>query len=141
MKYFFDTSVLIAAVLVQHPHHQPSLAVYLKAEKSNACCAAHSLAEMYATLTRLPGRQRMSCEQVLQLVDGIRKQLTTIVLDERDYISVIASAAAAGVLGGTVYDALLGYCALKAQAATIYTWNADHFLRLGPEVARRVRTP
>lgn len=141
MKYFFDTSVLIAAVLVQHPHHQPSLAVYLKAEKSNACCAAHSLAEMYATLTRLPGRQRLDGEQVLQLLDGIREQLTIINLDEKDYYAAIASAAAKGLLGGTVYDALLGYCALKAKATTIYTWNTDHFLRLGSEVAGRVRTP
>jgi len=36
---------------------------------------------------------------------------------------------------------LLAQCALKANATTIYTWDLDHFRLLGPEVARRVRTP
>jgi predicted nucleic acid-binding protein len=141
VKYFLDTSVLVAAVLVQHMHYEPSLAVYRKTQKAQACCAAHSLAEVYATLTRLPGEQRMGCEQVLLVLADMRTRLTTIALDEEDYVSAIASAAAEGVLGGTVYDALLARCALKANVATIYTWNVSHFQRLGQEVARRVRTP
>jgi len=36
---------------------------------------------------------------------------------------------------------LLAQCALKVNATTIYTWDLDHFRLLGPEVARRVRTP
>ena len=39
-------------------------------------------------------------------------------------------------MGGTIYDALLAKCALKANATTIYTWDLEHFRRLGPEVAR-----
>ena len=136
-----DTSVLIAAVSVQHVHHEPSLAVYLAANKNQAGCAAHSLAEVYATLTRLPGKQRMSCEQTLVFLDEIRNRLKTVVLDGEEYGSAIADAAAEGVLGGMVYDALIARCALKGQAQTIFTWNVDHFRRLGPEVAKRVRTP
>jgi predicted nucleic acid-binding protein len=136
-----DTSVLIAAVSVQHVHHEPSLAVYLAANKNQAGCAAHSLAEVYATLTRLPGKQRMSCEQTLVFLDEIRNRLKTVVLDGEEYGSTIADAAAEGVLGGMVYDALIARCALKGQAQTIFTWNIDHFRRLGPEVAKRLRTP
>jgi len=136
-----DTSVLIAAVSVQHVHHEPSLAVYLAANKNQAGCAAHSLAEVYATLTRLPGKQRMSCEQTLVFLDEIRNRLKTVVLDGEEYGSAIADAAAEGVLGGMVYDALIARCALKGQAQTIFTWNIDHFRRLGPEVAKRLRTP
>jgi hypothetical protein len=44
-------------------------------------------------------------------------------------------------VGGAIYDALLAHCALKAKADTIFTWNIDHFRRVGPEVAKRVRTP
>jgi len=141
VKFFFDTSVLVAAVSLQHEHHPPSLAAYLKADKKNACCAAHTLAELYATLTRMPGRQRMGGEQALFFLDEIRKRLTIVALDEEDYYSAIASAAAEGVVGGTIYDALLAQCALKANAATIYTWDLDHFRLLGAEVARRIRTP
>jgi predicted nucleic acid-binding protein len=141
VKVFFDTSVLIAASLLQHEHHLPSAAAYSKADKRNACCAAHTLAEVYSGLTRMPGAQRMAGDQALLIVDQIRERLTIITLDEEDYYSAIASAVAQGIVGGTVYDALLAKCALKANATTIYTWDLDHFRRLGPEVARRVQTP
>lgn len=141
MKFFFDTSVLIAAILLQHEHHRPSAAAYLKADKKNASCAAHSLAEVYAGLTRMPAGQRMSADQAFLFLDQIRERLTIITLDEEDYCSAIASAVAQGVVGGTIYDALLAKCALKANATIIYTWDVDHFRRLGPEVARRVQTP
>ena len=141
MKLFFDTSVLVAAVSVQHVHHGPSLAVYLAANKNQAGCAAHSLAEVYATLTRLPGKQRMSCEQSLLFLDEIKDRLRTVTLDGDEYSAAIADAAAEGIVGGMIYDALIARCAMKARAETIYTWNIDHFRRVGPEVAERVRTP
>ena len=50
-------------------------------------------------------------------------------------------AAEAGIAGGTIYDALLGHCALKASAETIYTWNARDFLRLPPAIAGRAKNP
>ena len=141
MKYFFDTSVLVAAVSVLHVHHRPSQAAYLAADKNTSSCAAHSLAEVYAVLTRLPGKQRLTCDQALLFVDDIRERFTPIALDEAEYWSAITAAASEGVIGGTVYDALIARCALKGKATVLYTWNLDHFRRLGPEVAKRVRTP
>jgi predicted nucleic acid-binding protein len=141
VKSFFDTSVLVAAILRQHMHHQTSLAVYLKAEKKTACCAAHTLAEVYSALTHMPAAQRMASDQALFFINEIRQRLTIITLNEEDYASTIASAAAEGVTGGTIYDALLAKCALKANASTIYTWDLGHFRLLGAEVAGRVRTP
>ena len=44
-------------------------------------------------------------------------------------------------MGGTIYDALLACCALKAKATTMYTWDLNHFRLLGPEVTRRVQSP
>jgi len=141
VKFFYDTTVLVAAVSVQHIHHRPSLAAYLAADKNHAGCAAHSLAEVYATLTRMPGRQRMTCEQAVIFLSEMRDRLKTIALDGDEYSSIIVDAAADGIGGGLIYDALIASCALKANANTIYTWNIDHFRRLGPEVAKRVHTP
>jgi len=138
---FFDTSVLVAAVSVQHVHHTSSLKVYLAAHKKQAACAAHSLAEVYSTLTRMPGRQRMECDQALLLLDDIQRRIAAVALNAEEYYSAIAAAAAEGIGGGTIYDALIARCALKVRATTIYTWNVDHFRRCGPEVAKRVRTP
>jgi predicted nucleic acid-binding protein len=128
-------------VLAQHPHHAPSLAAYRRSDKHYSACAAHSLAELYATLTRLPGKQRMSTDQVLLFLDDVRGRLKIIQLTEDNYYSTISTAAGDGIFGGTIYDALLARCALRAGCEIIYTWNIGDFSRLGPEVAKRTRTP
>jgi predicted nucleic acid-binding protein len=141
VKSFFDTSVLAAAVLVNHEHHEPSLAIFAKSDRRTACCAAHTLAELYATLTRRPGRQRISADQALLFLDEVETRLELVFLNAREYRLAINQAARYGVLGGTIYDALLGQCALKAGATRILTWDVAHFQLLGPEIAERVQTP
>jgi len=140
VKWFFDTSVLIPVFMEDHEHHEASLTAFIAVDKKQACCAAHSLAELYSVLTRLPGN-RLSGEQVLLFLEAIEEHLTVIALDSREYYSAIREAAASGIVGGMLYDALLARCARKAAAEVIYTWNVQHFRRLGPEVASRTRTP
>ena len=141
MKYFFDTSVLVSVVLMGHPDHGPSLAAYVKANPRNGCCAAHSLAEVYATLTRLPGSQRMTADEALLFVDDIGSRLTVVALGAEEFYAAIAAAANASIVGGTIYDMLLARCALQAKAEIIYTWDVADFGRLGSAVAKRVHTP
>ena len=142
MKALFDTSVLVPTFLGDHEHHEASLDAFLRFGKRQACCAAHSLAEVYATLTRMPGKYRVSCEQAMLFLAEIRQRLTLVALDEDEYYATIEEASALGVMGGTVYDALLARCALKARAETLYTWNVKHFQQLGlEEVVKRIRTP
>lgn len=140
MKWFFDTSVLIPVFMEDHEHHEASLAAFVAADKKQACCAAHSLAELYSVLTRLPGN-RLSGEQVLLFLEAIEEHLTLITLDSWEYYSAIREAAGVGIVGGMLYDALLARCARKAAAEVIYTWYLQHFRRLGPEVAKRIKTP
>ena len=142
MKALFETSVLVPTFLGDHEHHEASLDVFLRFKKRQVCCAAHSLAEVYATLTRMPGKYRVSCEQAMLFLAEIRQRLTLVALDGDEYYATIEQASALGVMGGTVYDALLARCALKARAETLYTWNVKHFQQLGlEEVVKRIRTP
>jgi predicted nucleic acid-binding protein len=141
VKAFFDTSVLVAAVLVSHEQHQRSLAVFAAADRKTACCAAHTLAELYATLTRMPGKHRVPSDQALLFLDEVEARLELVLLNAREYRAAINQAAHNGILGGTIYDALLGQCALKAGATRILTWDIGDFQRLGPEIASKVRTP
>ncbi|HUY14771.1 MAG TPA: PIN domain-containing protein [Terriglobia bacterium] len=141
MRSFFDTSALIPIFMEDHEHHEASLKAFLKTAKKEGSCGAHSLAEVYATVTRLPGKLRLSGDQVLLFLENIRERLAIIALDAEEYYSAIEEAAAAGIAGGTVYDALLARCALKAKAEIIYTWNVKHFRQFGPEVTRRIKTP
>ncbi len=141
MKWFFDTSVLVPAFVEDHVHHERSLAAFLRADKKTGCCSAHTLLEFYAVITRLPGRDRISGEQILLLVQNIRERLTIISLSPEDYFAVLEKSAAARVFGGTVYDVLLAHCALKASAEILCTWNVKHFQQFGGEIAKRVQTP
>ena len=141
MKWFFDTSVLIPAFVEDHKDHDRSLAVYAPSNKRVACCAAHSLAEVYAGVTRLPGVFRASPEQALLFLNDIEDHLTIVSLDSAEYLTTIRQASANGILGATIYDALLAACAVKAKAETIYTDNERHFRMVGPDVASRVRKP
>jgi predicted nucleic acid-binding protein len=141
VKRFFDTSVLVAAVLEEHEHHQRSFSALSTATPSSACCAAHNLAEAYATLTRYPGKQRLSPDQALLAIEVFEDRLAVVALETREYLAAIRRFATHGITGGTIYDGLIAACALKAKADVLYTWNAGHFLLLGDEVARKVRTP
>lgn len=141
MKRFFDTSVLVAAVLEEHEHHPRSFSALSTATPSSAFCAAHNLAEAYATLTRYPGKQRLSPDQALLAIEVFENRLAVVALETREYLAAIRSFATHGITGGTIYDGLIAACALKAKADVLYTWNSGHFLLLGDEVARKVRTP
>ena len=141
MKWFFDTSVLIPVFVEEHVHHERSFAAFEAANRRVAGCAAHSLAEVYAGVTRLPGKNRMGVDQALIVIENILEQLTVVLLESNEYLQVIRRASKNGIVGGTVYDALIAGCASKAKAETIYTWNNRHFHLLGPEVAMRIANP
>jgi predicted nucleic acid-binding protein len=140
VKGFFDTSVLVPVFYGNHVHHEASLALFLRFDKSTGCCGAHTLAEVFSTLTRMPGN-RISGAQAMLFVGSICERLSLVSLDGEEYAKALGVAAALGVVGGGIYDAMLAHCALKSQAETIYSWNARHYAQLGPAVTERLRTP
>ena len=139
MKAFLDTSVLVATFLGDHEHHVPSLNLFVRHGKQNTCCGAHSLAEVYSTLTRMPGA--VGRDAALLFLQDVARHVTVVSLNGAEYLDAIEQCAQAQLSGGTVYDALFGYCALKAKADHLYTWNAKHFPRLPMQVSRRVKRP
>jgi predicted nucleic acid-binding protein len=141
MKAFFDTSVLVAVFWEDHPHHQASLDLFYDARKKEAACAVHTLAEVYAVMTRLPVRAVLTPEQVMLFIQEIRARLTVIPLDESDYYSTLQETAERNLTGGRIYDALLLRCAIKAKAETLYTWNLKHFEQLAHGFSGKVKTP
>lgn len=141
MKAFLDTSVLIATFYAHHQFHPPSIELFLRYKKNDVSCGAHSLTEVYASLTGRGGRERISGDEAMLFLGDVRERLTIVSLDEREYFKAIEASAALGIAGGAIYDAVLGHCALKAKAQAIYTWNAKDFTRLGAEIARRVQEP
>jgi predicted nucleic acid-binding protein len=141
MKAFLDTSVLVAVFYGDHVHHQPSLALFTSLQKANVCCGAHSLAELYSTVTRMPGKYRVGGEHAVLFIKNVQERLTIVSLDPSEYVACIEQAAASGISGGALYDALLARCAAKAKAQTVFTWNVRHYQQLGATLKLRIRTP
>lgn len=145
MKVFLDTSVLISAVVKQHVSHERSFSAVerIQNRQDEGVIAAHSLAEMYALLTKLPPPYRHTPEQALLSVEeNVLKHFKIISLVGSEYAAVLREVAGIGVQGGTVYDALLLKSAAKAGAAGIYTLNLKHFQAIAPqEVAVKLSLP
>jgi predicted nucleic acid-binding protein len=141
MKGFFDTSVLVSVFYGDHVHHKASLDLFIRFDKTTGCCAAHTLAEVYSTLTRMPGKHRISGEQAMLFIGSIRERLSIIALTGDEYADALQASSVLGIVGGGIYDAMLAHCAVKAQAETIYSWNSRHYALCGAEVTRRLSTP
>jgi len=138
---FFDTSVLIAASDATDPRHQSSRVLLSAATPETAACGAHTLAEVYAVLSRLPGGKKVRPEIAGLLVEQIASRMTIVPLSGEDYAATLREIARAGLSGGIVFDALLLSCARKVGAERIYTWNQRHFVMVAPDLANRIVTP
>jgi predicted nucleic acid-binding protein len=136
VKVFLDTSVLIAAVIAKHDSHAKALPLLQRVlnGKDEGFVAAHSLAEMYSILTKLPPPYRHSPEQaLLSIEENVLKYFKIFSLDGSDYAALIRAAAVAGIQGGTVYDAVLLKSAEKANPDRIYTLNLKHLHAVAAE--------
>jgi predicted nucleic acid-binding protein len=140
LKLFFDSSVLVAVFYADHPDHAPSERAFLSGRKEDLFCALRTLGEVYAVLTGLPLRPRITGAEGVDIIRQIRNRLTLVSLTEDEYVATIESASAA-IVGGAVYDALIARCAVKAQADVLLTWNQRDFSRFGDAVARLAKTP
>jgi len=142
VRFLCDTSVLFAASDTAHERHEPSLALVATATPSTAFVAAHSLAELYGTLTAAPSPKVRRVMDVLEAVEHVAGAFTPVSLDVEEYLAVIRTVAASEARSGQVYDALILKCAEQAEVDTVYTWDIGHFQRIAwPEMQDRIRTP
>ncbi len=144
MRVLLDTSLLVAALIGGHPFHD--LAVpwleRIKAKTDTGLVAAHSLAELYAILTRLPVTPRISPAPALQLIQSnVLDACEVVILSAADYVALLTHLADRGIAGGAVYDGLLLQAALKAGADQVVTLNAYDFRRIYPTLAHKVVSP
>jgi len=129
-----DTSLLIAAFTAWHEHH-PIAAEALDAltrERGPLVLAAPVLLETYAVLTRFPPPHRLSPDSAVQLVRANLAGRRTVALDGRGYWRFVERAAAGGVAGGRIYDALIVACATRAGVDRLVTLNRAHFVPFVP---------
>jgi predicted nucleic acid-binding protein len=143
MKVLIDTSVLIAGMLSdhrQHSHAQPWLA-RAKAGAFEAVVSGHSVAELYAVLTRLPRTPRITPAEAWQLIQTNVASQTVVTLSAHDYVKMIEELVQVSVVGGAVYDAVIAKAAELANVDHLLTFNVSHFQRAWPSGASRVVSP
>ncbi|MEQ9235682.1 type II toxin-antitoxin system VapC family toxin [Coleofasciculus sp. E2-BRE-01] len=141
VKVLFDTSVLVAALVVSHPRHGLCFP-HLKAAESRQVegfISTHTLAETYSVLTRLPIQPRLTPAQAQSITTDISQHLNIIPLFSEDYLAAISRMATINLPGGGIFDALIAQAALKAKVDILLTLNPNHFTRLGDAIATLVQ--
>jgi predicted nucleic acid-binding protein len=144
MKVLLDTSVLVAAMVEAHPAHEKSLLWLQRIKKGvdSGLVSAHSVAELYAILTTLPVKPRISpviAHKLIQL--NVFDLCKVAPLDAEDYRTVTRHLSEEGIIGGVTYDAIILYAAIKEKADRVVTLNESDFRRIYPQLAEQIISP
>ena len=129
-----DSNVLIAALVVAHPHHAASVALFGPSGPHRFAVASHSFAETFSTLTRRGGRIGYAWppEIAWRSLEPISAFVTLMGLTPAQTLDAIGAYAASGGVGPRLYDRLIGEVAVVHGFKRIVTWNVQHFRGLFP---------
>lgn len=144
MKVLLDTSVLVAAMVEAHPAHEKSLLWLqrIKQGSDSGLVSAHSVAELYAILTTLPMKPRISPLVAYNLIQRNVFDLCEVLpLSAEDYSAVIKHLSEEGITGGVTYDAVILYAAITGKADRVVTLNEGDFRRIYPQMAEQIVSP
>jgi len=109
-KWAVDTSVAVAAVDESHEAHAACRAV---ARRRRPALAGHAAFETYSVLTRLPGSRRASPETVSDLLARAFPKVCWLAPQQHE--DLLRRLGSLGIVGGSVYDALVGEAARTAN--------------------------
>jgi predicted nucleic acid-binding protein len=144
MKILFDTSVLIAALVENHPNPKSAFPWLQKAKDktSTGIVSAHTIAELYNVLTILPIRPRIAPTAAIRAIQrDVLEQFEVVALARADYIATIEHLAKLNIIGGATFDALIMRATAKAHADQLITFNISDFRRVYPELAGKIISP
>jgi predicted nucleic acid-binding protein len=142
-KALADTSYLVALIDEDHPKHARVLRWQRRIVRREfqGVLAAHTLAETYSVLTRMPHTPPILPAMAWQAIERNLARFEVIALTAEEYTRVVSDLAARGIGGGPTYDALIAAAARKAQVDLLLTLNPNHFSRVAPDLAHLIREP
>jgi predicted nucleic acid-binding protein len=135
VRSFFDTSVLVAASVRQHPHFARADARLRDciAGKDTGLVHSHSLLEFHSALTQLPKGLAVPPEEVtVILTEGILPYVECKALSRTKVAEAQRLAAEAGLIGGVIYDFYHLIAAREMKAEVVWTFNLRHFETIVP---------
>jgi predicted nucleic acid-binding protein len=141
VRVALDTSVIIAAVVEEHPHYARASWWLRTRRKLDRIASWHAYAEAWAVLTALPIEPRVSGEVAAAVLERVRRWITFVPPRIATYPAAIARCNARALRSGTVYDALHLVTA-EAEAADLFlTFNVEDFTRLAEPGGPRIVAP
>ena len=114
----FDTSAAVPLLMRSHVAH---VAVHQHVKGRQPVLTAHSLAETYSVLTRLPGDARLAAADAVRLIEA--NFGPTLAPKPSTVASLPRLLAPLGIIGGAVYDAVVALAA-KARDVPLVTRDA-----------------
>lgn len=140
-KLAFDTSVLVAALVEDHPEH-PRAVAWLRAPKGVARIAStHAFAETWAVLTAMPIEPRISGQVALTALQRLGQIVSFLPPENTTYAAAAARCSSLGLRSGAIFDALHLICAESAHATCLLTFNERDFVRLAETSSPRIVVP
>lgn len=130
MKRFLDASILVEACLAQSPKFADADALV---RTTGAVTSAHALAETCATLSG-DVRLKIKPQDAAQMVEELAQALQIHALAAQPYVALIHEAPAAGIRGGSFFDAIHAQAARETQCTEIHTLNVKHFKHVAPDL-------
>jgi predicted nucleic acid-binding protein len=141
MKVAFDTSVIVAAVVEDHPHHARASWWLRTRRKIERIASWHAYAESWAVLTALPLEPRISGDVANAVLDRVRRSIGFVVPRTTAYPLAAARCNARALRSGAIYDALHLITAEAERAELMLTFNVDDFIRLAEPDGPRIIAP
>lgn len=104
--------------------------------------SVHSIAEVYAALTRLPVQPRIHPAEAVHIIThNLLPHFDTVSIGKKDYVEALRLVGNGGWSGAKIYDALLIGCAARCEVERIYTFDLADFRQLAPNLEEKICAP
>lgn len=132
MRIAFDTSVLVAALIEPHPHHERAVTWLEEAatERLSGECTWHAVAETWSVLTRLPLQPPVSPAMADSAVTRVLERIDAVTIDGTVYLRAMRRCSDRGLRSGALFDALHVASAEERRVDGLVTFNRGDFERL-----------
>lgn len=139
MSDLLDSSILVAAVAPDEPHHEHCLALL---KQGGHAVYVHAFLETFSTLTGGRLGVKVDAGLATRLIhETIRPRVSIVELNHDEILAALTATRQQGVRGAGVYDYMHMVAARKIGASVLHTLNVGHFLHFRREDAPEIRRP
>lgn len=139
MSVFLDTSVILASLDPDEPHHAACDRIV---SAGAGKVYVHALAETFSILTGGRQGRRLGASAAARLIEqSVSPYVQAQALSGKDMLAALAECEVRGVRGGAIYDWLHLAAARKAGAEVLFTLDLRDFQSLARPGDPRVAMP